>query len=147
MIAVWQFRGGALPTEAQSRHRLARKLSAADETPQRRFPWLALRRADDALLGTMTLHVCDGSAELSYAFGAVHWGQGYATEAAGAALSFAFAELGLRQVWATAELANVASWRVMEKLGLQRVAPPAARPDDVVEFVRYQLDRPAWLAR
>ncbi|RYP85577.1 N-acetyltransferase [Nocardioides guangzhouensis] len=46
------------------------------------------------------------------------WGQGYATEAAAALLGFGFDELGLRRVWATCRPDNVASRRVLEKIGM-----------------------------
>ncbi|WP_083246925.1 GNAT family N-acetyltransferase [Mesorhizobium sp. SEMIA 3007] len=46
------------------------------------------------------------------------WGQGYATEAASAALSFGFAHLGLNEIVANAAVANLDSRRVMERLGM-----------------------------
>ncbi|GIF22134.1 RimJ/RimL family protein N-acetyltransferase [Actinoplanes tereljensis] len=46
------------------------------------------------------------------------WGQGYATEAATAALEFGFAECGLERVVSIRHLDNVRSGRVMAKLGL-----------------------------
>lgn len=48
------------------------------------------------------------------------WGQGFATEAAQAALEFAFDRLALREVIAIAVPANAASLRVMERLGMHR---------------------------
>jgi [ribosomal protein S5]-alanine N-acetyltransferase len=47
-----------------------------------------------------------------------HWGQGYASEAAAAILHFAFASLGLHRVQATCRPENVASARVLEKIGM-----------------------------
>lgn len=46
------------------------------------------------------------------------WGQGYATEAAGAALDFGFRELGLAEIVSFTALANVASQGVMRRLGM-----------------------------
>lgn len=48
------------------------------------------------------------------------WGQGLATEAAQAALDFAFARLGLGEVVAITTPANTPSRRVMERLGMVR---------------------------
>ena len=47
---------------------------------------------------------------------------GYATEAARAMLKYGFETLGLRRVVAACDSRNVASYRVMEKLGMQRQA-------------------------
>jgi len=46
------------------------------------------------------------------------WGQGYATEAAAAVLDHAFESLGLDDVISFTAATNVASRRVMEKIGL-----------------------------
>lgn len=47
-----------------------------------------------------------------------HWGHGYATEAAAAALRYGFTELGLERVVSIRHVDNDRSRRVMEKLGL-----------------------------
>ena len=49
-----------------------------------------------------------------------HHGRGYATEMVRAALDLAFGDLGLRRVTAGCFADNVASWRVMEKVGMRR---------------------------
>jgi RimJ/RimL family protein N-acetyltransferase len=57
-------------------------------------------------------------AELGYWIGVAWWNRGYATEAARAALRYAFETLGLNRVQATHFLRNQASGRVMRKLGM-----------------------------
>jgi RimJ/RimL family protein N-acetyltransferase len=49
-----------------------------------------------------------------------HWGQGYATEGARAALDFAFGELERSEVVAITTPVNVRSQRVMQRLGMTR---------------------------
>jgi RimJ/RimL family protein N-acetyltransferase len=49
-----------------------------------------------------------------------HWGRGFATEAARAVLTYGFEEAELHRVYATADVRNLASMRVLEKLGLSR---------------------------
>jgi RimJ/RimL family protein N-acetyltransferase len=51
-----------------------------------------------------------------------HQGRGYATEAAEVFLRIAFEEMGLHRVIGRAEARNVASARVLEKLGMRREA-------------------------
>jgi ribosomal-protein-alanine N-acetyltransferase len=58
--------------------------------------------------------------EILYLLNRQYWGHGYATEAVRAVLGFGFRELGLHRVYATCRPANVASSRVMEKVGMQR---------------------------
>ncbi len=47
------------------------------------------------------------------------WGQGYATEAAAELLRFGFDELGLAWIWSWCVAENVASRRVLERVGLR----------------------------
>ncbi|MFK4085391.1 GNAT family N-acetyltransferase [Kribbella sp. NPDC020789] len=60
------------------------------------------------------------SASLGYCFGEAAWGHGYATEAARAVLGWAFETLDLNRVQAEADTRNIASGRVLEKLGFVR---------------------------
>jgi ribosomal-protein-alanine N-acetyltransferase len=59
---------------------------------------------------------------LGYALGKAWWGRGLATEAAVAAVSWAVKKFGLRRLWASTEIGNVRSVRVLEKLGMVREA-------------------------
>jgi len=58
-------------------------------------------------------------ADIGFELDPVHWGQGYATEAAHALLQFGFGELNLHRIWARCLADNVASARVLEKVGMQ----------------------------
>jgi RimJ/RimL family protein N-acetyltransferase len=83
--------------------------------------WAVVERESGALIGDAGLYRTPaGEVELGYTLGKPWWGRGYATEAAGAWLETAFARLGVTEVVALAEPANVASLRVLEKLGMTR---------------------------
>ncbi len=56
--------------------------------------------------------------EVLYALGRAHWGKGYATEAARAAVRYGFGEPGLTRIIALAAPENAASIGVMKKLGM-----------------------------
>jgi [ribosomal protein S5]-alanine N-acetyltransferase len=60
------------------------------------------------------------SARLGYCFDDAAWGRGYATEAARVLLRWAFGTLDLNRVQAETDTRNVASARVLEKLGFVR---------------------------
>lgn len=56
--------------------------------------------------------------EIGWRLGRRFWGQGYATEAAAAALRFGFDEVGLDRIISIRHVDNARSARVMAKLGL-----------------------------
>ena len=60
------------------------------------------------------------SASLGYCLGETAWGQGFATEAADTLLRWAFETLDLNRVQAETDTRNIASGRVLEKLGFVR---------------------------
>ncbi len=74
-------------------------------------------------------HIDDSEdVEVWYALSPECWGRGLATEAAEAMLRFGFEQLGLRELWAGADLDNAASFRVMERLGMTRVGERLVGP-------------------
>ena len=82
--------------------------------------------------------------ELGYTLARAAWGRGYATEAAGAVLRWAFAGLRLHRMVAVADPANAASLRVLEKLGMTRLgfARVLRRADGRVRRVARRVARP-----
>jgi ribosomal-protein-alanine N-acetyltransferase len=59
-------------------------------------------------------------AELGYWIGVPFWGHGFATEAALAAVAFGFDILELHRIYAFHFAGNIASQRVLEKIGMRR---------------------------
>ena len=58
-------------------------------------------------------------AELGYWIGVPYWGHGYATEAAAAVLAYGFDTLDLHRIYASHVAGNVASSRVLQKIGMR----------------------------
>jgi RimJ/RimL family protein N-acetyltransferase len=85
---------------------------------------LAIERVSDtAFIGWCSLARWNAdyrSASLGYCFDDAAWGQGFATEAAGAVLQWAFDTLDLNRVQAETDTRNAGSMRVLEKLGFAR---------------------------
>jgi [ribosomal protein S5]-alanine N-acetyltransferase len=83
--------------------------------------WRVAERATGRLVGIAGLQPLDGGpdVELTYALVPEAWGRGYATEAAAAALGYAFGEAGLERVVGIARPENGASVAVLRKLGLR----------------------------
>ena len=104
-------------------------------------PWGVELIATGELIGHCGLRNVDelpGEVEVLYALGREHWGHGYATEAAVAAIRFGFERLGLERILAFAVPQNRASRRVMEKVGMayERRARLFG-----IEAVVYRIDR------
>ena len=71
------------------------------------------------LQGESNLPVSENEAEIGYWLGEDFWGKGYVTEATLRVLQYAFDELHLTQLWASAYKENIASQRVLEKCGFR----------------------------
>jgi ribosomal-protein-alanine N-acetyltransferase len=87
------------------------------------FQWGVARRADDRVIGTCTLFHPDldnRRAEIGYALGREHWGNGYMQEALSALLNYSFSELNLHRMEADVDPRNAASIRMLEKLGFRQ---------------------------
>jgi RimJ/RimL family protein N-acetyltransferase len=86
---------------------------------------------------------------LGYGIGRPWWGLGLATEAARAAMDYAFRSLGAEKVWARADPLNLGSVRVLEKLGMQQeglLRKHQLRRGERVDRVYYGLLREEWEA-
>ncbi len=81
--------------------------------------------------------------ELAYLFDDAFWGQGLATEVGHALLRWGFETLELPRIVALADPDNLASLRVMRKLGMH---PDGRCLDAGDEVLRYALTREAWRA-
>ncbi|MGX7927530.1 GNAT family N-acetyltransferase [Tsuneonella sp. HG094] len=117
--------------------------------------WIVERNDDGAILGFCGLKRADapgssvtGEMEVGWRLREDAWGQGYAKEAATAALDAAFGRFGADEVVALTVIENTASWGLMERLGMRRRAeldyadnrfePPLR--DTIV----YSIDRRRW---
>jgi RimJ/RimL family protein N-acetyltransferase len=80
-------------------------------------------------------------AELGYGLRKSSWGRGYATEFAQALVRRAFIELGAVSVVACVTVDNLASVRVLEKVGLRRAGEPICLPGEDELSVKYALTK------
>lgn len=101
------------------------------------------RKSDLTMMGQcgLTPHAFedqDGSItdefEVMYKLGRAYWRQGYATEAAQAWVEYAFEVAGLRRLVVCPHKVNIASVRVLEKLGF-RIEDDWLEPESVLAFL------------
>ncbi len=78
-------------------------------------------RGDGQLCGGVGLRLDEPHqhAELGYWLGVPFWGQGYATEAARAMLDYGFERFQLHRIYASYVAHNVASGKVLRKIGMK----------------------------
>jgi [ribosomal protein S5]-alanine N-acetyltransferase len=99
------------------------------ESPRTHYQLAVTLKQSGALIGSCGLRVrrlvdhgspkAGFEADIGYEIAPALWGHGYATEAARGIVRFGFEELKLHRVWSYCLADNIASWRVMEKVGLQ----------------------------
>ncbi len=102
---------------------LYRRLEDQERWPRDTVEVAVELRSNSNLLGIMRITVLDPTnrtADFGYTLARRYWANGYATEGARAFLHLAFLNLNLHRVWATCDVRNRASFRVMEKLGMRR---------------------------
>ena len=81
-----------------------------------------IHKADNKLIGTygfLNWFPKHARAELAYALARKYWGRNYTTEAARGVVDFGFRIMQLHRIEARCRIENVASARVMEKLGMK----------------------------
>lgn len=84
------------------------------------FHWVLERAEDKQVIGMIIARVIGEKWELGFVLARVHWRQGYMTEALNAVITWALKQKEIHRVWAVCDVDNIASARVMEKVGMQR---------------------------
>lgn len=155
--------GAATPRQVLAERVLPRFL-LRDERRRYLGVWAVEGLEDGGFLGWVSLwplsQETPAEVRLGYRLQRSAWGQGHATEAARALLDLAFAEGDLERVEATTFELNLASQRVLEKLGLRLARryrptqeelaasgsfdPGEAEPWDGDDLV-YEVGRHTWL--
>ena len=113
--------------------------------------WVAQRKSDNAFIGLVGLNQADdlpvaSCVEVGWRLAKAYWGKGYATEAANAALYFAFSILEQDWVAAFTTVENSRSRKVMSKLGMKNrnenfFHPRISENSGLKEHVYYEISR------
>ncbi|NEO29512.1 MAG: GNAT family N-acetyltransferase [Symploca sp. SIO3C6] len=98
--------------------------------------WAVIHQQDHILIGRCGLCFLDKTTEveLGYLFDKFYWGRGLATEASLAALKYGFEVVKLKRIVAVAKPENLASRRVMEKVGMKYEKDAHYYDSDVVYY-------------
>lgn len=118
---VLRYRSRSEITPAATREFINNAKTQATEWPRQQYALAAVLRAGPRVIGELGLTITNSrydEAFLWYAMNRAYWGQGYATEAAARLVRFGFEDAGLRRIFAECHPQNVASARVLQKIGL-----------------------------
>jgi RimJ/RimL family protein N-acetyltransferase len=111
--------------------------------------WAAVSKEDRVLIGFMGLSPPDllpevmPTVEVGFRLDPDYWGRGLATEGGRAALEFGFSVLGFDEIVSIYEPQNVASGRVMERLGM-RHDRDTTHPELGVPLRVFKIRRSQW---
>lgn len=114
----WTYR-----TEEDVRHFVQTFITWSEEQPRSKFQLAIILQAEGRLIGNCGIRRRSSyamEADIGYELDSRYWGHGYATEAARTLIAFGFGELRLHRIWAHCVAENIASARVLEKIGMQR---------------------------
>ena len=84
-----------------------------------RFPYLITLQGTGEVIGIIDPRIEGPKVGIGYGAARAYWGKGYVTEATRALIQWAFQQPSIYRVYATTDVENVASRRVMEKAGMQ----------------------------
>ena len=90
--------------------------------PRAKYQFAICSRASGLLIGNGGIRLAkpdDMQAEIGFELGPLHWGQGFATEAAQALIRFGFEDLHLHRIWARCVADNSRSANVLGKTGMR----------------------------
>ncbi|MEU7428216.1 GNAT family protein [Streptomyces sp. NPDC040750] len=115
---VCRFQAWGPNTEEEPRAFLASAVEAWAHSPQQRFAYAACVVGDVVGMGCTSGTEGNGKAEISYVVHPRVWGQGIGTAIGEELLARGFDDLQLHRIYATCDPRNIASARVLGKLGM-----------------------------
>lgn len=106
----------------QTRQFVRSTIDAAREKPRRIFELAMVEPQSQRVIGGcgLHLHASDEFAMMGYVLSREFWQRGFTSEAARALLQFGFERLELHRIYATCDVDNTGSFKVMEKCGMRR---------------------------
>jgi len=84
-----------------------------------RFPWAMVLKSTDEFVGMIEIRLNGCKAEVGYVLARPFWSQGLMTEALRHVKDWALSQPAIYRVWAYCDVDNIASARVLEKVGMQ----------------------------
>lgn len=108
-------------SEEESQDFVNQVLADAKRVERTRFVFSIVEKEIGSMVGAGELNVRDNhnkAGEIGYIVNPDYWGKGIATEAAKLLIDFGFEQLNLHRIYATCDPRNIASGKVLEKIGM-----------------------------
>ena len=127
---VFRYVEGGPLNEQQSRDSVQRAIVNQRENPRFDFRLAVTLREEGRVIGDARIRILDsnlhpayrllGQAYIGFYLNRHYWRKGYASEVAQVLLAFGFDQLRLHRIFAWCDAENLASARVLEKVGMRR---------------------------
>lgn len=148
-VMRWIHLGPEPYIEAQSRQWIEDLIFFNQQQPRQSHNYVIIERESEQVIGWIGIgkpsqHYKNvGDFDFGYALARSRWGKGYITEAVRALFEFAFTDLQANKLFAVCEVNNIGSFRVMEKVGMERVKR-FFDPESTKEMFLYTISRNQW---
>lgn len=122
---VAKYQGWDVPYPRHNGVEFVHDMGMAVPTPGKWFQAAIELKSTEEMIGDVAFHVKkddERQALIGYSLARPFWGHGYAFEAVSELLRYLFMELDLHRLIAECDVENIASWKLLEKLGFRREA-------------------------
>lgn len=110
-------------TEEETKNFISMAIDFQQQSPRDNYDLAVILKETGELIGGGTIKVCNRKhkeAFIGYCFKPKYWRKGYATELGEGLLHFGFNKLNLHRIYATCDITNIGSAKVLEKIGMER---------------------------
>ena len=107
-------------SEEHTRAFINMAITRTEEIPCVNYQYAVVLKTTGTLIGACNIALTGDAAEIGWILHCDYWKQGYGTEMGAALLDFGFGDLNLHRIVAHCDAENIASYRVMEKIGMRR---------------------------
>ena len=116
-----KYREGTL-NESQARGYLNWLISNVNADDLTHCEYAVVRKSDNELIGSAVLMHLPDNPEIGWTIHRNYWRKGYGTEMGIALLKLGFEELKFHRIIAKCHALNIASYKIMERIGMRREA-------------------------
>jgi len=147
-----KYREGPLG-EAKARGYLNFLISCTSTEDINHCEYAVVRKVDNKLIGSAVLMHLPDEPEIGWTLHRDYWRQGYGTEMGRAMLRLGFDELNYHRITSKCHALNIASYKIMERIGMRREAyfvkctkANSLFNDEWCDEVQYAILQEEWIA-